>query len=186
MSVWADRGCQVTLLCLSHLPMCSHEWKFRTHACNKKGSEEAGLSGLGWVGLVDHQVHCRQMVEGRYGVLFIIVLHLQETPIVHCMYSIMCIAVYTVLDGHVCLVYSTGGSTHKFHFHLCTYVYMQLVSHISHWVTAWAPPPCVYVSTCFHLRYGASLVVLSGYCCCMYYRQQLFPPPPPPPLPPAS
>ena len=38
-------------------------------------------------------------------------------------------------------------------------------------------PPCVYVSTCFHLRYGASLVVLSGYFCCMYYRQQLFPPP---------
>ena len=34
----------------------------------------------------------------------------------------MHIAVYTVLDGHVCLVYSTGGSTHKVHFHLCTYV----------------------------------------------------------------
>ena len=89
----------------------------------------------------------------------------------------MRIAVYTVLDGHVCLVYSTGGNTHKVHFHLCTYVYMQLVSHISHWVTTWAPTPCVYVSTCFHLRYGASLVVLSEYCCCMYYRQQLFPPP---------
>ena len=65
--------------------MCSHEWKFRTHACNKG---EVGLSGLGWVGLVDHQVHCRQMVEGRYGVLFIIVSHLQETPIIHCTYSI--------------------------------------------------------------------------------------------------
>ena len=50
-----------------------------------QGSEEAGLTGLGWVGLVD-QVHCRQMVEGRYGVLLIIVLHLQETPIVHCTY----------------------------------------------------------------------------------------------------
>ena len=53
----------------------------------QQGSEEAGLTGLGWVGLVD-QVYCRQMVEGRYGVLFIIVLLLQETPIVHCMYSI--------------------------------------------------------------------------------------------------
>ena len=48
----------------------------------QQGSEEAGLTGLGWVGVVD-QVHCRQMVEGRYGVLLIVGRILSKSLLVH-------------------------------------------------------------------------------------------------------
>ena len=82
-----------------------------------QGSEEAGLTGLGWVGLVD-QVHCRQMVEGRYGVLLILFYTSRKHPL-YTVRTYMRSCVHSA--GHVCLVVQVAAHTNSTFIYVFTY-----------------------------------------------------------------